>query len=141
MPGMDGFELARRIRFADEPDRPLVVLLAGSGSCDHERCGKAGVAACLSKPAPSGALRRALIEALRGQQQRRQHRAPPTRAECRGPAKRPPGRLLRILLAEDNAINQHLARKLLEARGHMVALANNGREAVQLCERQTSISC
>jgi two-component system, sensor histidine kinase and response regulator len=44
---------------------------------------------------------------------------------------------LRVLLAEDNAVNQHLTRKLLEKRGHTVAVAGNGREALTLLEKQS----
>ena len=43
---------------------------------------------------------------------------------------RNPARRLRILLAEDNRINQNLATRLLEKRGHHVTLANNGKEAL-----------
>lgn len=42
---------------------------------------------------------------------------------------------LRILLAEDNVINQRLAQKLLESRGHLVTVANDGREALELLEQ------
>jgi len=45
--------------------------------------------------------------------------------------------MLRVLLAEDNAVNQLLARSLLEQCGHMVSVAADGREAVDLLERQT----
>jgi CheY-like chemotaxis protein len=43
---------------------------------------------------------------------------------------------LQILLAEDNVVNQRLAAHLLESRGHHVTIANNGREALELIEKQ-----
>ncbi|PYU10576.1 MAG: hypothetical protein DMG29_17245, partial [Acidobacteria bacterium] len=43
----------------------------------------------------------------------------------------PPGRVLRILLFEDSAINQALAVRLLRKRGHEVEVANNGREGLE----------
>jgi CheY-like chemotaxis protein len=48
-----------------------------------------------------------------------------------------PGRKLRILVAEDNPVNQKLAVRMLEKRGHMVVLAQNGREAVDAFETQS----
>jgi CheY-like chemotaxis protein len=47
------------------------------------------------------------------------------------------GPKLHILVADDNAINQRVARKLLEHRGHSVSVVANGREAVEVCERET----
>jgi len=46
------------------------------------------------------------------------------------------GRSLRILLAEDNAINQLLATRMLEKQGYSVTLANNGKEALSALERE-----
>ena len=49
----------------------------------------------------------------------------------------PPSRRLRVLLAEDNPVNQHLAVTLLEDRGHTVVVANDGREALDILERES----
>ncbi len=48
-----------------------------------------------------------------------------------------PGRALRILLVEDNPINQQLARKLLEKRGHSVVLAVNGKECLRVLSTES----
>jgi CheY-like chemotaxis protein len=48
-----------------------------------------------------------------------------------------PGTALEILLAEDNVVNQRLATRMLQKRGHRVTVANNGQEAVELLERSS----
>ena len=50
---------------------------------------------------------------------------------------REPGAFLRMLLAEDNAVNQRLAVRLLEKRGHSVVVAGNGLEALQALEKES----
>ena len=52
------------------------------------------------------------------------------------PSAAQPARSLHILLAEDNAVNQKVAQRILEKMGHSVALAQNGREAAALATQQ-----
>jgi signal transduction histidine kinase/ligand-binding sensor domain-containing protein/CheY-like chemotaxis protein len=63
--------------------------------------------------------------------------APPrTTAEKPQPQANSPGRPLRILVAEDNKVNQHLITALLRKHGHHLVIANNGQEAVAACARE-----
>ena len=58
-----------------------------------------------------------------------------TTAPTGTPGPKPPGRTFRLLLAEDNRVNQKLATRLLEKRGHQVTVAATGREALDLLEQ------
>jgi signal transduction histidine kinase/CheY-like chemotaxis protein len=91
-------------------------------------------ASSLSKPVREVELRGALLDALRDPSERVAPAAP-SRTPSSPPAKqaRSP---LRILLAEDNAVNQHLARRLLEKRGHTVTVAADGCEALDALDRE-----
>ena len=102
---------------------------------DMARCQKLGLSASLTKPVRQQELRDAITRALD------RRRAQPDAARVSGPGVERravvPGTVLEILLAEDNAVNQRLATRLLEKRGHRVTVANNGREAVELLERSS----
>jgi CheY-like chemotaxis protein len=91
-----------------------------------------GVCAYLSKPARQTDLRNAIAGAFESHSQRPQ----PTAGEEQ-PAKTPPADPLRILLAEDNLVNQRLAMRLLEKEGHVVVAAANGTEAMTAWLNQT----
>ena len=96
---------------------------------DAARCRELGVAAYLSKPIKRSDLRDALVQALGVQPADTERPVLVTRHSLR--EARPSGR---ILLVEDNRVNQLVARRLLEKRGHTVVVANNGREALAILE-------
>ncbi|OLD58400.1 MAG: hypothetical protein AUF60_09930 [Gemmatimonadetes bacterium 13_1_20CM_69_28] len=126
MPDQDGFELAALVR-ADRKlaTSKLLILTSAGQRGDGERCREMGIQAYLTKPI----ARADLIEAVRTVLAE----APPagaapaliTRhsiAESR--------HTLRVLLAEDNVVNQQVATAMLVKRGHQVDVVGNGREAV-----------
>jgi two-component system, sensor histidine kinase and response regulator len=130
MPGMDGFSTAEQLR--DQPDGvlPTVMLVTSSDQFgDAQRCKDMGIVAYLVKPVRQAALRDAVLAALDTPRRAstKDQRAITTTA---GPA-------LRILLAEDNVVNQRVAMGLLTKAGHQVTLAENGRLALDALERQT----
>src|SRR5207253_9064768 len=93
------------------------------------RCKALAVSGYLTKPVKQADLWRALLRAL---DVPASPAAPAARAAPAAAADRPQ----RILLAEDNPMNQTLAVRLLEKRGHTVVVANNGREALAALDRQ-----
>ncbi|MGH9354029.1 MAG: response regulator [Terriglobia bacterium] len=132
MPAMDGFALAERVKQNPRLTRSTVMMLTSSGQRgDAARCRDAGLAGYLTKPVRQAELRQAILRAL-GQAPRKE--APLiTRHSLRTEA---PSRPLSILLAEDNPVNQKLALRMLEKRGHSVAVAADGRIALSLLEKQ-----
>ena len=124
MPGMDGFEVARRVRDEAKLDA-TIMMLSSSGQFDESRkCREVGIATHLTKPVEQRELLAAIARILARDPSQR---APLPSAMLPADV---PERRLRVLLAEDNAVNQRLATSLLERRGHRVVIANNGREAV-----------
>jgi CheY-like chemotaxis protein len=99
---------------------------------DAARCKELGVAGYLLKPIRQSELREAIARALGAGQQ---EAAIPliTRHSLRDACE--PSVTLRVLLAEDNEVNQRLAARLLEKRGHCVTVTANGREALDALEK------
>jgi signal transduction histidine kinase/DNA-binding response OmpR family regulator len=125
MPGMDGFSLAERIRAQTELRYTRLFMLTSAGQRgDAVRCQETGIEVYLLKPVKQSALLEAIAQSLG-----RPAAAAPAPLLTRHSLgeSRPK---LRVLLAEDNAINQKLAVRLLEKHGHFVAVANDGAEAV-----------
>jgi CheY-like chemotaxis protein/HPt (histidine-containing phosphotransfer) domain-containing protein len=125
MPEMDGFEVARRIRDEAPIAGATIMMLSSSGQYgETARCRSVGIANHLTKPVDQRDLLTAIGHALSrdvGQRTALPASMLPTDL---------PERRLRLLLAEDNVVNQRLAATLLERRGHRVTIANNGREAL-----------
>ena len=132
MPEMDGLELARRIR-KTKPDLPLI-LFSSLGLREVEA--DAGLfSSSLSKPLRQSQLFDTLVTLFAPQDQKKAVRQKPSRPKVDGEmAARHP---LRILLAEDNLVNQKLALRLLEQMGYRADLASNGVEALESVARQT----
>ncbi|WP_295401289.1 response regulator [uncultured Thiocystis sp.] len=133
MPNMDGFELAAALQ-QDARFRDLKLIMLSSASVRGlgMRCRELGIDAFLTKPVARHELLKA-IHALLGRTDHQPDPAPLiTRHLLReedGPA------ALRILLAEDNAVNQKLMLMVLSKWGHEATLAQNGQEAVDWSER------
>jgi two-component system sensor histidine kinase/response regulator len=129
MPGMDGTMLARRIK--DDPrfaPTALVMLTSGAHADAPARGRKAGVAARLTKPVKQSDLLETVLAIVGGGAARRDRRTARPRAES---ARRP----LRVLLAEDNPVNQRVVVRTLEKRGHHVVTAANGQLALDALGR------
>lgn len=132
MPGMDGFEVAARVKQDPQLHAAEVILLTSAGRGeDVARAKTVGVAAALSKPVKQSELWDAIVTAL-NVPGRQKARAPTSAAVNRRARAREP---LRVLLAEDNPVNQEVALRLLERRGHSVIVAENGKQALTAIER------
>ncbi|MEW6278099.1 MAG: response regulator, partial [Candidatus Eremiobacterota bacterium] len=123
MPDMDGLELAGRIRSDPALEATVVMMLASSDlKGDASRCREQGIVATMTKPVSETDLLRAIATHLR----------PATpRPEVVRHLPVPAMRGLSVLLAEDNKVNQTLATITLEQMGHRVAIAGDGRQAVE----------
>jgi len=133
MPEMDGFVLAEHI-YKDPKlaDCAIILLTAPGQQRPATRAGQPQVAACLDKPVKQSDLLDAIVSAV-GVSSRGVASLP----ERRGVSRK--GRLgCRILLAEDNAVNQELAAAILRKEGHTVVAALNGREALEALENAAS---
>jgi two-component system sensor histidine kinase/response regulator len=134
MPGMNGFSLIEEIRRRPEISSATIVMLTSAGHHgDAARCRELGVAAYLMKPIRQSELREALARVLGTREQ--EGPIPLITRYSLGDAREPMS-CLRVLVAEDNAVNQRLATRLLEKRGHRVVIAANGREVLEALERE-----
>jgi len=130
MPEMDGFDLVGQVKHsANLAESTILMLTSGEQRGDIERCRKLGVAAYLIKPVRRAELRTAIVKALSLQPERDSMRVAPI-------VRSPVNRQFRILLVEDNVVNQRLAARILEKQGHGVIVVANGREAISTLKRE-----
>ncbi|MEO8661414.1 MAG: response regulator [Bryobacteraceae bacterium] len=130
MPEVDGFELAADIKGEGGNGTSLVLLLTSGGRPgDAQRCRELGIDAYLTKPVSQSALQSAILKVI-GVRSAQDHLqaapAPPT-------SQRAP---VRVLVAEDNPINQKLTTRLLQMHGFSTVLAATGNEAVEANQRE-----
>jgi two-component system sensor histidine kinase/response regulator len=131
MAEMGGFEFTEKILpavlpGADSKDRPSIIMLTSVGQRgDGAKCRILGISAYLTKPMRQSELLDALLMVLGAKSQ--QEAAPPliTRHTIRENRRR-----LKVLLVEDNQVNQKVATNILSKRGHNVEVADNGKEAL-----------
>jgi len=130
MPGMDGFELAEKVKQDPALVSVVIMMLTSSGQRgDAARCRQLGISAYLVKPIRKSELLATVLAAL--------GRATDKKAELvtRHVLRELYGKL-RILIVEDNTVNQMLTVRVLEKLGQEPAVANNGREALAMLEKQ-----
>jgi two-component system, sensor histidine kinase and response regulator len=133
MPGMDGPAVARAL--ASRPSKPAIILATSSAKAvDRAEMGRLHIRHWVTKPVSASVLLEALIGCLGS--------AASASSAPTSPEPHPSGldRLrgaasLRVLLTEDNPVNQAVAQRLLEKLGHRVTVASNGREGVAAWSR------
>ena len=129
MPEMDGLALAREIRrWRDERELPLLLLTSLGRRREVRAAGE--FAAQLAKPFKASQLYNALMLALA------EREPDATAVEAVKEDGKPVTSPLRILLAEDNAVNQKVALAILDRLGYRADVVWNGLEALEALERQ-----
>ncbi|HEY1784575.1 MAG TPA: response regulator, partial [Pirellulales bacterium] len=131
MPGTDGFAVIEQIRRRlGMAPRTILMLSADRRAEEVDRCRALQIAGYLTKPITPAELLEAIIKAVSAA-------VSEPHPQAHLPARPRPGQGLRILLAEDNAINRLVAVRVLEKAGHNIAVAVDGQEAVAALKRES----
>jgi signal transduction histidine kinase/DNA-binding response OmpR family regulator len=137
MPEMDGFELARNIKKSPYCAGAVVLMLtSGDHPGDVRRARESGVSNFLLKPVRKAELKDVIVRALDALSSSPQNAAslqpvPQSLDDSR------PAASARILLAEDNLVNQRFVQRILEKRGYSVVVAGDGKEALEALRKET----
>ena len=136
MPEMDGFAVAAELKTHPELVGATVMMLSSSGDYgDHARCAEVGIVAYLTKPVYAADLLAAIERAIGAKPSVAAR--PAAKSQAGRLAMDPASRRVRILLVEDNVVNQRVAAGLLTRRGHQVTVAQHGREALARLDEET----
>ncbi len=135
MPGMDGLACARRIRTLALPHQPIIVMITAYGREEvHREASLAGVDAFLLKPVGRSLLFNTIAAVLAPGEVPRACAAALGEAACDAETAL---RGARVLVVEDNEINQQVARELLESVGMAVCLAEDGAQALAILDKES----
>ncbi|MBI3844880.1 MAG: response regulator [Planctomycetes bacterium] len=133
MPGMDGFSVVERIRSDSKLAGAIVVMLTSASLPeDSAHCRKLGISAYLVKPISERDLRTAILTAIGRAPNRDSKSLAVTTDSIREDRLR-----LRVLVGEDNVVNQKLIARTLEKMGHSVVVAADGRKVLEALERES----
>jgi signal transduction histidine kinase/CheY-like chemotaxis protein len=128
MPGIDGFELIRRLTArAQGAPAPVMMLSSVGALMNTSRCEELGISEYLTKPVSASALFDAIVKTLRVQM---------PAAEAAVLEGIPGAQALKILVVEDDSNSRTLITNLLKRRGHTVVAARDGREALEVHANQ-----
>jgi len=134
MPHVDGFTLVEQVTERPAISTTTIMMLSSAGQAgDAARCEALGIAAYIMKPVRQSELRDAITRVLQSRDQSQpvslitQEKLLETRKTSKS---------LNILLAEDNPVNQKVAVRMLENRGHRVTVVGNGKEATAAMVRR-----
>ena len=131
MPGLDGFSLLEKINKHPHIQEIKTIMLTSAGMPgDAALCRKLGFSAYLTKPVNPSDLLDAIMLTLYPTKKSEEKTQLITKHSLHESPLH-----FRILLAEDNKINQKLAVRLLEKKGYKVSVANNGQEALWMWEK------
>ena len=125
LPDINGVEVARRIRKETGEDVPIIVLTAYDWSDIEEEAREAGVTAFCSKPLFLSELRSCLYSAVSTKEEKKEKTSKKSTKVKTG----------RILLAEDNELNQEIATAILGDAGFETEVASNGQIAVEMLKK------
>ncbi len=132
MPEMDGFSVAERLQQQPHLAGATIIMLTSAGlRGDAARCRELGIQAYLPKPVRRAELLQSIRMLLGAQTAARGDLPLLTTHALREHRTR-----LRVLLAEDNRVNQTVAARMLQKRGHTVEIAENGRQAIAALVKQ-----
>ncbi len=131
MPGMDSFIIAQELKHHSELAKSTIIMLsAAENKNDASPWQRLGITSFITKPINQKILYREMLKIV-GNKKEEDSRIP----EISTPQHAPSRECYRILLAEDNIINQKVAFYMLEKLGHQVKAAHNGEEAISALEK------